>query len=81
MLDAAADRIAAHGVLCYATCSLEPEEDEEQVTAFLQRHPEFRRVPPDGFPTDLLSRHGDLTILPHRDGMDGAFAARLVRTR
>ena len=46
LLDAAADRIAPGGVLCYATCSLEPEEDEMQVTAFLDRHPDFRRQAP-----------------------------------
>jgi 16S rRNA (cytosine967-C5)-methyltransferase len=80
LLDAAADRIAAHGVLCYATCSLEPEEDEAQVTAFLARHPDFRRDPAPGFPRELLTPQGDLLILPQREGMDGAYAARLVRS-
>ncbi len=80
LLDAAADRIAPGGVLCYATCSLEPEEDEDQVNAFLRRHPAFRREPPAGFPADLLSPLGDLTLLPQEHGTDGAFAARLVRT-
>ncbi len=79
LLDAAADRIAVNGVLCYATCSLEPEEDEAQVTAFLSRRPDFHREPPVGFPPDLLTPSGDLLILPQRDGMDGAFAARMVR--
>lgn len=80
LLDAAADRIAPGGVLCYATCSLEPEEDHEQVEAFLARRPAFRRAPPAGFPEELVSGDGDLRILPHRHGMDGAYAARLVRT-
>ncbi len=79
LLDAAASRLPPGGVLCYATCSLEPEEDEAQVDAFLARHPDFRRVPPEGFPAELLTEAGDLLILPHRDGMDGAYAARLVR--
>jgi len=79
LLDAAADRVAAGGVLTYATCSLEPEEDEMQVDAFLSRHPEFVRRPPAGFPAELLSAAGDLCLLPHQHGMDGAFAARLVR--
>ena len=79
LLDAAADRVAPGGVLCYATCSLEPEEDASQVGAFLARRPDFRRSPTDAIPPELLSTAGDLEVLPHRHGMDGAFAARLVR--
>jgi 16S rRNA (cytosine967-C5)-methyltransferase len=79
LLDAAADRIALGGVLTYATCSLEPEEDELQITAFLARHPGFRREPPAGFPAELLSPAGDLLLLPQQHGMDGAYAARLRR--
>ena len=72
--------MAVGGVLAYATCSLEPEEDELQIDAFLGRHPEFRRQPPPGFAADLLTPAGDLLLLPQRHGMDGAFAARMVRT-
>jgi 16S rRNA (cytosine967-C5)-methyltransferase len=79
LLDAAASRIAPGGVLCYATCSLEPEENEMQVNAFLHQHPEFRREPPAAFPTELLTPVGDMLALPQRDRIDGAFAARLVR--
>ena len=78
LLDALAARVRVGGVLCYATCSLEPEENGLQVAAFLARNPAFRRETAVGeFP---LSADGDLEALPHRDGMDGAFAARLVRT-
>ncbi len=79
LLDAVAERIAPRGVLCYATCSLEPEENEDQVNAFLARHADFRREPPAAFPGELLTAAGDLATLPQRDGIDGAFAARLVR--
>ncbi|MES2304478.1 MAG: transcription antitermination factor NusB [Gemmatimonadota bacterium] len=79
LLDAAADRVAPGGVLCYATCSLEPEEDASQVEAFLARHRDFRREPTAAVPSELLSADGDLEVLPQRHGMDGAFAARLVR--
>jgi 16S rRNA (cytosine967-C5)-methyltransferase len=66
-------------LLVYATCSLEPEEDELQVERFLSRHPEFQREPADGFPPRLLTDKGDLMTLPQRDRMDGAYAARLRR--
>jgi 16S rRNA (cytosine967-C5)-methyltransferase len=80
LLDAASDRIAAGGLLCYATCSLEPEENEMQVDAFLVRHPTFRRRPPSNFPAELMTPAGDLYTLPQRDGIDGAYAARLEQT-
>ena len=49
------------------------------MAAFLKRHPEFEREAPADFPPALLSPAGDLTVLPHRHGMDGAYAARLRR--
>jgi 16S rRNA (cytosine967-C5)-methyltransferase len=80
LLDGASEAVAPGGLLIYSTCSLEPEENEEQVAKFLERHPEFRREGAEAFPPDLLSAQGDLMILPHRDLMDGAFASRLRRT-
>jgi 16S rRNA (cytosine967-C5)-methyltransferase len=80
LLDAAAPLVRPGGVLVYATCSLEPEENEDQVEAFLMRHPEFARAPVAGaVPAALVTASGDLTVLPHRDATDGAFAARLER--
>ena len=46
---------------------------------FLARRPEFRREPSETFPPALMSEQGDLTILPQRHAMDGAYAARLRR--
>jgi 16S rRNA (cytosine967-C5)-methyltransferase len=81
LLDAAAPLVRPAGVLVYATCSLEPEENTEQVRAFLERHPEFVRAPvPDAVPAALLTAAGDFTALPHRHGTDGAYAARLARS-
>jgi 16S rRNA (cytosine967-C5)-methyltransferase len=79
LLDGAARAVAPGGLLIYATCSIEPEENRLQVERFLARHPEFRREPSDGFPAALTSAEGDLMILPQRHHMDGAFAARLRR--
>ena len=41
ILDCAAAVLAPGGQLVYSTCTFAPEEDEGQVAAFLQRHPEF----------------------------------------
>jgi 16S rRNA (cytosine967-C5)-methyltransferase len=79
LLAATAAVVRPGGLLVYATCSLEPEENERQVDGFLRAHPEFQReVPDDALPT-LLTAKGDLMTLPHRDRMDGAYAARLRR--
>jgi 16S rRNA (cytosine967-C5)-methyltransferase len=81
LLDRTAEVVAPGGLLIYATCSLEPEENERQVHWFLEGHPEFRRETSKTFPPTLLSPDGDLMILPQRHHMDGAFAARLRRAR
>jgi 16S rRNA (cytosine967-C5)-methyltransferase len=82
LLDHAAGFVRAGGELIYCTCSLEPEEGERQIEGFLTRHPLFTRRPikPDelGGHGELITPKGDLRTLPVH-GMDGFFAARLVR--
>jgi 16S rRNA (cytosine967-C5)-methyltransferase len=81
LLETAAHLLAPGGVLVYSTCSLEPEENRDIVTAFLASHTEFARAPvPGAVPASLLTADGDLQSLPQRDGIDGAYAARLART-
>jgi 16S rRNA (cytosine967-C5)-methyltransferase len=79
LLDGVASAVGPAGLLVYATCSLEPEENEEQVEAFLTRQPAFRREPSTAVPPELLTGQGDLRLLPHEHHTDGAFAARLRR--
>lgn len=90
MLNRAALLTRAGGRIVYCTCSLEPEEGESQIAAFLRRNPDFRREPitaQDGAPAEFINRDGDLRTLPcmwpnddaRLAGIDGFFAARLVR--
>jgi 16S rRNA (cytosine967-C5)-methyltransferase len=79
ILDQTAGLVPPEGLLVYSTCSLEPEENQMQVEAFLSRHPEFSRERASDLPEDLLSPEGDLMIVPQIHKMDGAFAARLRR--
>lgn len=91
LLDAAAARVRPGGRLVYCVCSLEREEGESQVVAFLRRHPGFRLAPADpavvGAPAAALASEGWLRILPSQwpdicglgGGLDGFFVARLER--
>jgi 16S rRNA (cytosine967-C5)-methyltransferase len=80
LLAAAARLVRPGGVLVYATCSLEPEENVAIVEHFLAAHPGYSREAVTGtVPTALLTAAGDLQSFPPRDGVDGAYAARLVR--
>lgn len=85
LLDSAAGRLKPGGRLVYCVCSLEPEEGEAQVEAFLARRPDMALDPiaPEegGSPVASLTPRGALRILPHHreGGLDGFFAARFVK--
>jgi 16S rRNA (cytosine967-C5)-methyltransferase len=80
------------GILVYCTCSLEPEEGEQAISALLASEPAMRRVPIAAGEvaglTEILTAEGDLRTLPchlpHDDprlgGLDGFYAARLVKS-
>jgi 16S rRNA (cytosine967-C5)-methyltransferase len=77
ILDACADVVPSGGMLVYATCSLEPEENEEQIESFVARRPEFQMDPGGGVNVKFLNDEGCLCVVPQAFGFDGAFAARL----
>jgi 16S rRNA (cytosine967-C5)-methyltransferase len=79
ILDAWAERVAVGGVLVYSTCSLEAEENQLQVEAFLRRHRGYRVEITDANPRAFVTDEGYLVVTPQDSGFDGAFAARLVR--
>ena len=86
ILESGARMVAPGGTLVFAVCSLEREEGEEQIAAFLSGHPEFSRAPITaeeifGY-ADWITPDGDLRTLPCYlpGGMDGFFAARLKRS-
>lgn len=78
LLDAAAAMVAPQGTLVYATCSLEPEENEGVMAPFLESRADFRPAPLPDWARPFASGPFART-LPERDGGDGFFAARLVR--
>lgn len=87
LLEQAGKLLDVGGILIYCTCSLQKDEGERQINAFLARYGHFRRVPiaPEevGGYAELISEDGDLRCLPHHleaeGGVDGFYAARLTR--
>lgn len=91
LIENAARLVAPGGRIVYATCSLEPEEGEQQIARFLAAHADFERLPVAaeelGVETRSITADGDLRTLPFHmagtgdtpGGCDGFYAARLVR--
>lgn len=80
LIRAAAQVVKPEGLLIYSTCSLEPEENDEQVDSFLSENLNWiLEPPPEGSVAPELLDGGRLRVLPQRHGTDGAFAARLRR--
>ncbi|PCH82181.1 MAG: MFS transporter [Hyphomicrobiales bacterium] len=85
LIEKAVSLLSPGGVLIYCTCSLEPEEGENQIRWLLKENPSLVREPLDkedvfGW-ANLISSKGDLRTTPadlsDYGGMDGFFAARI----
>lgn len=84
LLDTVSRYVRPGGTLVYSTCSILPEENSEQVRAFLAAHPGFVLEPlPASFPEELRALQGayGLQLLGCRDGVEGFFIARMRRAR
>jgi 16S rRNA (cytosine967-C5)-methyltransferase len=86
LLTRCAPLVREGGALIYAVCSIEPEEGPDQIGWFLSENTDFAVEDPRGIlPAQAGPLVADTTsgpclmTLPHRDDLDGFFAARLVR--
>jgi 16S rRNA (cytosine967-C5)-methyltransferase len=81
ILEEAAQLVVPGGTLIYSTCTITPEENQNMVEQFLNRHPEYEL---DETITDCWlnmdkESNGYVQFLPFEDEMDGFFIARMVR--
>ncbi|WP_371425145.1 RsmB/NOP family class I SAM-dependent RNA methyltransferase [Tardiphaga sp.] len=92
LLQKAASILKPGGTLVYCTCSLEPEEGEQAIADLLAKDSSMRRAPADASEVaglaEIVTPDGDLRTLPshlpHADprlgGLDGFYAARLIKS-
>jgi len=81
MLTAAANLVKPGGILVYAVCSCEKEENENVIDTFLEKRTDFsidKNFKSDRY-EQFITQEGFLKTYPHINSMDGFFAARLMR--
>ena len=62
----------------YSTCTILPEENELNIKAFIEKHPEFRLCP---FSVGKINaENGYVTLMPDTHSTDGFFIAKLIRS-
>ena len=83
LLDAAANMVSKNGRLVYSTCSLEEEENFQQIEKFLDKYDNFELQPLDDYlDEELLMADGKAyQTFPHRHGCDGHFGVLLKRVK
>jgi len=81
LLDAAANMVKKGGRLVYSTCSIEPEENMEQIHNFLKEYNNFELQPLDDYlPEEVLAEDNlSYQTMPHKHNCDGHFGVLLKR--
>ena len=80
LLKKGASLVKQNGFIVYSTCTIEPEENFELTKKFLLENPNFALVNAgELLPKAVVDENGCVATLPHVHGIDGAFAAKLVR--
>lgn len=81
LLQTAAMLVKKGGALIYSTCTMEPEENEDVIFAFLNKNHHFIPAPeiPVSIPKEVITPEGFIRTWPHKHQMDGSFAAKLIK--
>lgn len=81
ILDAAAGLLKPGGRLVYSTCTIHPAENQQQIQAFLQRHPEFTLASPSPtMPQGMRCTPYGMLSIPTETGMDGFFICAMQKS-
>lgn len=81
LLNAAVNYLKPGGVIVYSTCTTEQEENMDVVKNFLEKNPDFKIDDASKFVNkELVNADGCIETFPHKQGIDGSFSARLIRT-
>jgi 16S rRNA (cytosine967-C5)-methyltransferase len=82
LLESAAKNLKPGGIIVYSTCTIEPEENERVIEAFLESHHNFELESlQDLVPGKYLGTKYYVQTFPHKHQMDGSFAVRLKKVR
>ena len=79
ILEASARYLKVGGTLVYSTCTVFPEENEDNVNKFLESHPDFSLSP--FFVGAFECSSGMQTFLPDEYATDGFFVAKMVKIK
>ena len=77
ILEASKNYLKDEGFIIYSTCTLRKAENENVVNRFLENNKNFELCPTGIFDDET----GMVTVLPHKTGTDGFFAAKLIKKK